>query len=86
MDKLWNTAVRLGYSDYFLFQDSPGITDDHVYTIQAGIPTVDIIDHLPYGDDYFPYYHHTTEDNMERIDRNTLKAVGQTVLQTLYVD
>lgn len=86
VDKLWNTAVRLGYSDYFLFQDSPGITDDHVYTIQAGIPTVDIIDHLPYGDDYFPYYHHTTEDNMERIDRNTLKAVGQTVLQTLYIN
>jgi glutaminyl-peptide cyclotransferase len=86
LDKIWNTAAQLGYTDYFLFQDSPGITDDHVYTNQAGVPTVDIIDHLPYGDDYFPAYHHATTDNMAIIDRKTLKAVGQTVTQALYVD
>lgn len=86
LDKVWNTAATLGYSNYFLFQDSPGITDDHVYTNQAGVPTLDIIDHLPYGDDYFPAYHHATTDNMQIIDRNTLKAVGQTVTQALFVD
>jgi glutaminyl-peptide cyclotransferase len=86
LDKIWNAAAQLGYSDYFLFQDSPGITDDHVYTNQAGIPTVDIIDHLPYGDEYFPAYHHATADNMSIIDRKTLKAVGQSVVQALYVD
>ncbi|MDO7875063.1 M28 family peptidase [Hymenobacter sp. ASUV-10] len=86
VDKIWNTAARLGYTDFFLFQDSPGITDDHVYTNEAGIPTVDIIDHLPYGNEYFPAYHHATTDNMDIIDRKTLKAVGQTVTQTLYVE
>ncbi|SNS03790.1 M28 family peptidase [Hymenobacter mucosus] len=84
VDKVWNTAAQLGFSDYFLFNDSGGITDDHVFTNQAGVRTIDIIDHLPVGDDYFPAYHHTTQDNMSVIDKRTLKAVGQTVLTTLY--
>ena len=85
LDKIWNTAARLGYSDYFLFRDMGGITDDHVYTNQAGIPTVDIIDTLPYESaELFQPYHHTTQDNMSVIDRKTLKAVGQTMLQVLY--
>jgi hypothetical protein len=84
VDKVWNIAAQIGYSDYFLFQDSPGITDDHVFTNQAGVRTIDIIDHLPVGDDYFPAYHHTTQDNLANIDKRTLKAVGQTVLQTIY--
>ena len=87
VDKIWNTAAMLGYTDYFLFNDSEGITDDHVYTNQAGIPTVDIIDHLPNNpEQYFPSYHHATTDNLAIIDRKTLKAVGQTVLQALYID
>jgi len=84
VDKIWNTAAKIGYSDYFLFKDTGAITDDHVYTNQAGIPTVDIYDHPAYGSDYFPPYHHATTDNMSIIDRKTMKAVGQTVLQVLY--
>ncbi|SHJ70425.1 Peptidase family M28 [Hymenobacter daecheongensis DSM 21074] len=80
--KIWNTASQIGYSDYFIFQDSPGIDDDHVYTNRAGIRTADIIDFSPAGE--FPAYHHTTQDNMSIIDRRTLKAVGQTVLQVIY--
>lgn len=84
VDKIWNTAAKLGYSDYFLFKDTGAILDDHVYTNQAGVPTVDIYDHPAFGEEYFPAYHHTTADNMSLIDRKTLKAVGQTVLQVLY--
>jgi len=84
VDKIWNTAAKIGYSDYFLFKDTGAITDDHVYTNQAGVPTVDIYDHPAFGEEYFPAYHHTTADNMSIIDRKTLKAVGQTVLQVLY--
>ncbi len=84
VDKIWNTAAKLGYSDYFLFKDTGAILDDHVYTNQAGVPTVDIYDHPAFGEEYFPTYHHTTADNMSLIDRKTLKAVGQTVLQVLY--
>ncbi|TYZ13409.1 M28 family peptidase [Hymenobacter lutimineralis] len=82
--KVWDTAAQLGYSDFFLFKDMGGITDDHVYTNQAGVPTIDIIDTLPFGDETFPAYHHTTQDNMSVIDRRTLKAVGQTLVQVLY--
>ncbi|TDN37647.1 M28 family peptidase [Hymenobacter sp. UV11] len=84
VDKIWNTAAKLGYSDYFLFKDTGAILDDHVYTNQAGVPTVDIYDHPAFGEEYFPAYHHATGDNMSIIDRKTLKAVGQTVLQVLY--
>jgi len=87
LDKIWNTAARLGYTDYFLFRDMGGITDDHVYTNQAGIPTVDIIDTLPNNaTELFPAYHHALADNLSIIDRKTLKAVGQTVTQALYVE
>ncbi|UOQ78627.1 M28 family peptidase [Hymenobacter sp. 5516J-16] len=84
VDKVWNTAAQLGYSDYFLFSDSPGITDDHVFTNQAGVRTIDIIDFLPNGE--FQPYHHTTQDNMSIIDKRTLKAVGQTLLTTIYAE
>ncbi|MGI4875546.1 MAG: M28 family peptidase [Janthinobacterium lividum] len=85
VDKIWNTAAQIGYSDYFLFTDTDPILDDHVYTNKGGVPTVDIYDHPAFGvDEFFPAYHHTTADNMSIIDRKTMKAVGQTVLQVLY--
>lgn len=82
VEKVWNTAAQLGFSDNFLFADGYGIEDDHVYTNQAGIRTIDIIDFLPNGE--FQPYHHTTQDNMSIIDRRTLKAVGQTLLTVVY--
>ncbi len=82
LEQVWNTASQLGYSDYFIFADSPGIDDDHQYTNQAGVRTIDVIDFLPSGE--FQPYHHTTQDNMSVIDRRTLKAVGQTLLTVVY--
>lgn len=86
VEKVWRTGNRLGYSDYFIYHNSPGITDDHVYVnAWGGIRMIDIIEYnILGGDDYFGDYHHTHKDNMEIIDRNTLKAVGQTVLQVVY--
>ena len=84
VDKIWDTAAKIGYSDYFQYTDTGEILDDHVYTAQGGVPTVDIYDHPPFGGEYFPAYHHTTADNMSIIDRKTMKAVGQTVVQVLY--
>jgi len=84
VDKVWDTAAKIGYSDYFLYKDTDPITDDHVFINEAGIPTIDIYDHPAFGGQYFPAYHHTTADNMSIIDRKTMKAVGQTLLQVLY--
>ncbi|MBT9393316.1 M28 family peptidase [Hymenobacter sp. NST-14] len=82
LEKVWNTASELGYSDYFLFAEGFAVDDDHVNTNKAGVRTIDIIDFLPTGE--FQPYHHTTQDNMSIIDRRTLKAVGQTLLTVVY--
>ncbi|NVO30192.1 M28 family peptidase [Hymenobacter lapidiphilus] len=82
VEKVWNTGSQLGFSDFFLYADVPQVSDDHVYTNQAGVRTIDVIDFLPSGE--FRPYHHTTKDNMSVIDRRTLKAVGQTVLTVIY--
>jgi len=82
---VWKTANQIGYSDYFIYTQNGPITDDHVYMNQAGIPTADIIDYDPTSPDgTFGKYHHRHTDNMSIIDKNTLKAVGQTLLQVIY--
>lgn len=81
---LWDIANQAGFSDYFRYEEAVGaITDDHYYvnTI-ANIPTMDIIGMQPNGD--FMPHHHTQQDNLSVIDKNTLKAVGQTILQVIY--
>lgn len=83
--KVWNTASQIGYSDYFLFREGGAIMDDHYYiNTMAKIPCIDIIQHDPTTRSGFGSYHHTHADNMSIIDKNTLKAVGQTVLQVIY--
>lgn len=83
VNKVWNYAHHLGYSDFFQMRESHPITDDHIPVNEvANIPMINIIDYSPdYG---FGHYHHTHSDNMEIIDRHTLKVVGETVLFTIY--
>lgn len=83
LSKVWSNAASLGHSDFFIQKDAPEILDDHVFVnVNAGIPMVDIIDFSP--DFGFGHYHHTHQDNMSLIDPQTLKAVGETVLYTVY--
>ncbi|WP_233145470.1 M28 family peptidase [Labilibacter marinus] len=83
--KLWNTAHKLGYGNYFVFQDGGYITDDHIYVNKhLNIPCVDIIQYDTSSNTSFGSYWHTHDDNMDVIDKNTLKAVGQTVLEFIY--
>lgn len=85
--KIWNNANRIGFSDLFISSTKPPITDDHVFINQIGkIPTVDIVHFDPVLNEYFGPAHHTLEDNIGLIDRNTLLAVGQTVLYTVYYE
>lgn len=85
VSSVWKTANQIGYSDYFVYAENGGITDDHVYMTRGGVPSIDIIDFDPTSPDgTFGKYHHRHSDNMEIIDKNTLKAVGQTLLQVIY--
>jgi Zn-dependent M28 family amino/carboxypeptidase len=85
VSKVWNTGASLGYSNYFINKKTyGGITDDHVFVnILAGIPAIDIIGFGP-NSNTFGKYHHTHADNMDVIDKNSLKAVGQTVMEVVY--
>ena len=83
-DKVWKAAADLGYGSYFSPQVKMFVgVDDHIYVNKAGIPCIDIIEYNQatggFGD-----YHHTHKDNMDIIDKNTLKAVGQTLLEVIY--
>jgi Zn-dependent M28 family amino/carboxypeptidase len=84
-DRLWNTAQHLGYGSYFsLERKDYASIDDHYFVMEiAGIPMVEVIDRSLTTGEFFPHWH-TTTDDMAAIDRNTLKAVGQTVLEVLY--
>lgn len=86
--KVWDAANNLGYSSNFLYQNAPGaIVDDHTFVNQMnGTPTIDIIYLTPNTKSGFAPHWHTQEDNMKIIDKSTLKAVGQTLLQVLYTE
>ncbi len=86
VEKVWNTAAKIGYSHVFVKSNKPGITDDHIFVNKyAKIPMIDIVHYDPeYG--YFGSFHHSTEDNMELISKETLKAVGETLANVIYYE
>ena len=85
LQKVWRKASQLGFRKYFVYEDARQIIDDHYYvnTI-TGIPTIDIIEYDPATESNFNKHWHTHKDNMDNIDKNTLHAVGQTLLEVIY--
>lgn len=84
--KIWRAARKAGYGSFFPNSDGGMITDDHVpVNEKAGIPTADIIAYYPdcQQSSFGPTWH-TVSDDMQHIDPNTLKAVGQVVIQVIY--
>ncbi|KXX67784.1 M28 family peptidase [Flammeovirga sp. SJP92] len=83
--KVWKTAERKGFGGLFVNQDGPQLMDDHVYVNRiARIPMIDIIDLDPTGQRTFFQHWHTHQDNMDAISKESLNAVGVTLLQVLY--
>lgn len=82
---VYQAAQRAGFSSYFPFVQGGGITDDHKYVNELiGIPTIDIININANSNEVFKAHWHTHDDNISVIDKGTLKAVGQTLLQVIY--
>ena len=71
--EIWGVASELGYTQ-FIPTYKYDLLDDHIPFIRAGIKAVDIIDF-----DY-PYWH-TTQDTLDKISADSLKVVGETILQ-----
>ncbi|MDD4515306.1 M28 family peptidase [Massilibacteroides sp.] len=85
VERIWTTARELGYGKFFISARGIPVTDDHEYVIKGrNIPCVDIINNDPNTDKGFGDYWHTMNDNMDIISAETLKAVGQTVLEVIY--
>lgn len=85
VDKVWNTAQKIGLQHYFVNTRGGTITDDHLYVNQiTQIPCIDIIEYEPESENGFAAYWHTLDDNIEAIDKSTLQAVGQTLLELIY--
>jgi glutaminyl-peptide cyclotransferase len=82
---VYQAAARAGYSSYFPFTAGGGVTDDHKFVNELiHIPTIDIINTSNTSPTGFKPHWHTHQDNMDIIDKATLKAVGQTMLQVIY--
>jgi peptidase M28-like protein len=69
VQRVWQTADRLGYSKVFIARAGQTLIDDHVPLQQAGIRAIDVIDFD------FPY-HHTTEDTIDKVSAESLQIVG----------
>ena len=69
VQRVWDTADRLGYRNVFVRRVTTALTDDHVPLQAAGIRAIDVIDFD------FPY-HHTTEDTIDKVSAESLQIVG----------
>lgn len=86
VNKYWSAAIAIGHGDRFIQQNGGFVTDDHYYiNMLAGIPAIDIIPYYPDNEQssFGPTWH-TVSDNIDNIDKGTLKTVGETLLYVLY--
>ncbi|UKT62942.1 M28 family peptidase [Pedobacter mucosus] len=82
VNNVWAIGNEIGYGSYFINIPSGKLVDDHFWMNKAGIPSIDIIHYNDNSGFYINW--HTQLDNLANIDKNTLKATGQTVLETIY--
>ena len=83
--KVWKIAANAGYGDYFVLEKGSQVLDDHYFVNRdANIPTIDIIQHNPNSDYGFYEHWHTMKDNIDNIDKETLRVVGQVLTEVVY--
>ena len=85
VEKVWRKAHSIGYGKFFINEKGGYITDDHLFVNQlTGIPSLNIIQHDSSTQSGFYKHWHTLNDTPEHLDKETLKAVGQTVMEMVY--
>ena len=85
VDKVWKTARELGYSQFFSYEKTPQIVDDHRYVNEIlGIPSIDIIQYDATTESHFGDYWHTHKDDLSVIDKSTLQVVGDVVINVIF--
>ena len=74
--KLRAAARRVGAGPAFPDGTSGGVVDDHIPFIEAGVPSIDLIDFT------FPCWHRRCDD-MSAVSERSVDAVGETVYELL---
>lgn len=83
MNKVWTAAEAMGHGNVFVDELSNAILDDHLYVNQIlRIPTIDIVQNSKECT-FYPHWH-TMSDDIEAIDRNTMKIVANVSLKVIY--
>jgi Peptidase family M28 len=77
VDVVWKTADELGYGKQFLSRPEDVGGDDHAPFLDAGVPSLDIIQLNTY-----PFWHRP-EDTLDKVSAQSLRAVGEVVLASL---
>ncbi len=78
-DLVWKTAGRIGLEG-ILSRYQGAVEDDHIPFLDAGIPSVDIID-LNYGPGNS--FHHTEADSLDKISPESMEKAARLVLAVL---
>ncbi len=86
VDKIWGIAAVSGYRESFVDRSGGAVIDDHLFISRCGIPCIDIIETANAQRQGFNPAWHTLSDDMGQISRQPLKAVGQTVLNAVYLE
>jgi Zn-dependent M28 family amino/carboxypeptidase len=72
--KLREAAAEVGAEDRFPDEVAQGVIDDHFPFLEAGVPSIDLIDFdYPYAD--------TAQDTVDKLSEEELDAVGETVAE-----
>lgn len=79
--KVWGAARRLGHAALFPERVDVPVYDDHVPLIEAGLPTVDVID-FSYGPGHA--WWHTPQDTPDKVSGQTLRMVAEVVAELIY--
>ena len=86
--KVWDIAAGLGYQDYFLNEKGGYINDDHYFINEIlKVPAIDIIHLDPSSSNgSFYEYWHTTGDTFDKIDKETLRVVGDVLVKVVFAE
>jgi glutaminyl-peptide cyclotransferase len=81
VEQVWTVAANLGYSQ-FIPEVRHYVFDDHVILNSGGIPAIDIID-FGYPDQSHRYWH-TLEDTVDKCSPQSLKVIGDVLMEIIY--
>jgi hypothetical protein len=77
--ELWNqlraAAKAVGKQSFFPDESAQAIIDDHTPFLNSGVPAIDLID--------WSYPGHSLQDGMDRLSKDSVDAVGESVLELI---